>query len=224
MRVKCCERVSADDVFRRSLVCFLSWLLLGGEWCGCSHLLNLSEITSGTDEVKAVTEGDNAEIKCRPSDPGSMIIWFRVRDKSGMEFIASFSSNGMPKPNTKSPSSTFIDSKIGQNILILQSFKEAVDSGVYSCATLYKGTELRFGEVTRLVGGELCFINLVSLWYDGCFSVPLSSHICSPKLKKKQPKRPRPQLTRSRVDAQKPRYASAATVTRTVNVTIRNSV
>ncbi|XP_030275953.1 T-cell surface glycoprotein CD8 alpha chain isoform X2 [Sparus aurata] len=112
----------------------------------------VTEITSGADEVKAVKEGDNTEIKCRPSEPGSMIIWFRVRDKSGMEFIASFNSAGMRKPNTKSPSSTFIDSKIGQNILILQSFKEAVDSGVYSCATLYKGTELRFGEVTRLVG------------------------------------------------------------------------
>ncbi|XP_036956523.1 T-cell surface glycoprotein CD8 alpha chain isoform X4 [Acanthopagrus latus] len=109
------------------------------------------KITSGAVENIVVKEGQSIDIKCRPSETGSMIIWFRVLDNSGMEFIASFSSAGVKKANTKSPSSTFTETKIDQNILTLQSFKEAVDSGVYSCATLYRGTELRFGKVTRLV-------------------------------------------------------------------------
>ncbi|XP_036956520.1 T-cell surface glycoprotein CD8 alpha chain isoform X1 [Acanthopagrus latus] len=111
----------------------------------------VTEITSGAVENIVVKEGQSIDIKCRPSETGSMIIWFRVLDNSGMEFIASFSSAGVKKANTKSPSSTFTETKIDQNILTLQSFKEAVDSGVYSCATLYRGTELRFGKVTRLV-------------------------------------------------------------------------
>lgn len=138
-------------------------MLLDSERYCCSHSLNLSEITSGAVENIVVKEGQSIDIKCRPSETGSMIIWFRVLDNSGMEFIASFSSAGVKKANTKSPSSTFTETKIDQNILTLQSFKEAVDSGVYSCATLYRGTELRFGKVTRLVRGELCFTTLLSL-------------------------------------------------------------
>ncbi|XP_073323665.1 T-cell surface glycoprotein CD8 alpha chain isoform X2 [Pagrus major] len=109
------------------------------------------KITSGAGEDMAVNEGQQVDIRCRPPEPGSMIIWFRVLDKSGMEFIGSFSNTGVKKPNTKPPTSIFTFTKIAQDYLTLKSFKEADDSGIYSCASLHKGTELRFGTVTRLV-------------------------------------------------------------------------
>lgn len=123
-------------------------------------LLHLLEMTSGAGKDMLVKEGERVEIKCQPSELGTMIIWFRVLDKPRMEFIASFSNNGLKKPNTDKPSSAFSDTKIGQNTLILESFSKASDSGLYICASL-KGSELKFGEVTRLVGGEFCFTNLV---------------------------------------------------------------
>lgn len=123
-------------------------------------LLHLLEMTSGAGQDVLVQEGEQVEIVCRPSEKGTMIIWFRVLDKSGMEFIASFSESGLQKPNTDKPSSTFTYRKIDQNILILPSFYKASDSGLYSCASL-KGSQLKFGEVTRLAGGEFRFTNLV---------------------------------------------------------------
>lgn len=118
----------------------------------------LLEMTSGAGETiilkENIKDGERIEISCTPSGAGTLIVWFRVRDKFGMEYIASFSNNGVKKSNTAQPSSEFVDSKIMQNILILKSFNKDRDSGDYSCGSLYKGVELKFGQVTRLVGGE----------------------------------------------------------------------
>lgn len=98
-------------------------------------------------------EGVQVDIHCKPSQAGPMTVWFRVRDKSGMEFIASF-SNGLKKDTENTPSSEFIYGKVNKDILTLKSFQRETDSGLYSCASLYKGRELSFGSVTRLRGGE----------------------------------------------------------------------
>lgn len=92
----------------------------------------------------------SVDVKCRPSELGSLIIWFRVLDKGGVEYIGSFSSHGLRR---SSLNPLFSDTKVKQNILTLQAFNKARDSGVYSCASLFKGVELNFGKVTRLVGG-----------------------------------------------------------------------
>lgn len=109
--------------------------------------------------VPSIKQGVSAEIVCHPPETGTMTIWFRILDKAGMEFIASF-SNGLKKDTERSPSSSFTFSKISKHIVTLQSFDRNKDSGLYSCASLVKGKELVFGEVTRLVGGEFCFMNL----------------------------------------------------------------
>ncbi|XP_078104126.1 T-cell surface glycoprotein CD8 alpha chain isoform X2 [Sander vitreus] len=111
----------------------------------------VTEMTSGAGEDRVAKEGEQVEITCKPQDMGSMVIWFRILDSSGMEFIASFSSNGFPKSQAASFLSTFSNSKIQQNILVLKSFNKAQDSGVYCCAAL-KANELKFGVTTRLVG------------------------------------------------------------------------
>ncbi|XP_035857739.1 T-cell surface glycoprotein CD8 alpha chain isoform X2 [Sander lucioperca] len=111
----------------------------------------VTEMTSGAGEDIVAKEGEQVEITCKPHDMGSMVIWFRVLDTSGMEFIASFSSIGLTKSTAASFPSTFSNSKIQQNILILKSFNKAQDSGVYCCAAL-KNNGLKFGITTRLVG------------------------------------------------------------------------
>lgn len=111
-------------------------------------------MASAAGEEMRPKEGQQVEIKCSPAEVGSMVIWFRVLDKSGMEFIASFSNNGVKKAAKTPPSSAFSYDSIRQSTLILKSFSAASDSGVYSCASLFKGNELKFGAVTRLVGGE----------------------------------------------------------------------
>lgn len=57
---------------------------------------------------------------------------------------------------------SFSDTKMQNQKLVLNNFKKHKDSGVYSCASL-KSNELKFGEVTRLVGGEflLCESGLI---------------------------------------------------------------
>lgn len=112
-----------------------------------------------------IKQDQSAEIECRPRETGTMTIWFRILDKAGMEFIASF-SNGVKKDTDGRPSSTFSFSKIYKNIVILQSFDRNKDSGLYGCASLVKGKELAFGEVTKLVGGEFCFMNLSWWWHE----------------------------------------------------------
>ncbi|XP_032368777.1 T-cell surface glycoprotein CD8 alpha chain isoform X2 [Etheostoma spectabile] len=117
-------------------------------------LVFCQRITSGVGEDRTVKEGEQVEITCIPQEVGSIVVWFRVLDTSGMEFIASFSSNGLLKSPAASFPSTFSQSKIQQNILTLKSFSKSRDSGVYNCASL-KANELKFGVATRLVGEKV---------------------------------------------------------------------
>uniref|UniRef100_A0A673ZCR8 T-cell surface glycoprotein CD8 alpha chain-like n=1 Tax=Salmo trutta TaxID=8032 RepID=A0A673ZCR8_SALTR len=111
----------------------------------CQETLQLSSLTEKTD-------GERVEITCAPvsKTKSNMVIWFRVQDNAGMEFIASFSTkDGMKK--TDFNNEVFSEEQINKNILILKAFKKARDSGVYSCASI-NGNALVFGEVTRLAG------------------------------------------------------------------------
>ncbi|XP_026204999.1 LOW QUALITY PROTEIN: T-cell surface glycoprotein CD8 alpha chain [Anabas testudineus] len=112
-------------------------------------LMFYQKITSGAVE-KRVNEGEEIEIFCNPPEKGSIVTWFRVLEKSRIQFIASFSNTGMDKSSGPLDPS-FSYSKIRDQKLILKNFKKHEDSGVYSCASL-KSNELKFGEVTRLVG------------------------------------------------------------------------
>lgn len=119
-----------------------------------SLLLGVTSGAGGNIYLKEnIKDGEKIEITCAPSVVGTLTVWFRVRDKLVMEYIASFSGNGLKKTNTTQPSSVFLYSKITQNILILESFNKDRDNGDYSCGSLSKN-ELKFGQVTRLVGGE----------------------------------------------------------------------
>lgn len=130
------------------------FVALGAIYC-CKLLSFLSETTSGGNlKEEVVKEGAQVDIHCQPSQSGSLTVWFRVRDKSWMEFIASF-SNGLKKETDYSPSTEFTHAKINKDILTLKSFQREADSGLYCCASLFKGKELRFGQVTQLRGGEL---------------------------------------------------------------------
>ncbi|XP_035486659.1 T-cell surface glycoprotein CD8 alpha chain [Scophthalmus maximus] len=112
-------------------------------------LVFCQKMTSGTED-RVVKEGETVEIKCKLAEMLSMVIWFRVLDHSGMEFIASFSRDGTKKsPTPLSPNFSLL--KMDKQILTLNSFKKARDGGVYACATI-KSNELKFGEVTRLIG------------------------------------------------------------------------
>lgn len=89
-----------------------------------------------------------------------MVIWFRVLDKSGMEFIASVALSGSLK--NSAPNFDQIFSLSDYHTLSLKSFRRE-DSGIYSCARLIGGNRLEFGEVTRLEleEGGLCFLKVV---------------------------------------------------------------
>ncbi|XP_060926317.1 T-cell surface glycoprotein CD8 alpha chain [Limanda limanda] len=105
---------------------------------------------SGAGDI-VVKERATIEIKCEPPVAYSMVIWFRVLDESGMEFIASFDMNGKKKSTATPLSSNVDDSKMDKRILSLKSFSKARDSGAYGCACI-KNNELIFGKVTRLIG------------------------------------------------------------------------
>ncbi|XP_054473261.1 T-cell surface glycoprotein CD8 alpha chain isoform X2 [Anoplopoma fimbria] len=111
-------------------------------------------MTPGAGEDMPVKEGDPVSITCKPGEMGSLVVWFRVLDP-GMQFLASFSSNGVLKSSTGSFSSIFSDTNIRENILTLKKFSKTRDSGVYSCASLIKGNELNFGNLIRLVGDKV---------------------------------------------------------------------
>lgn len=103
---------------------------------------------------KEVREGDRVEIQCEPSEVGTMVIWFRVLDNSGMEYIGSFSKDGVRKATPTALSTSFGVTNMNKNVLTLNSFKAKEDAGVYGCAGL-KSNELKFGRVTRLSGGGI---------------------------------------------------------------------
>ncbi|KAL0977792.1 hypothetical protein UPYG_G00161230 [Umbra pygmaea] len=97
-------------------------------------------------------EGERVSIKCLPNPKGNMVIWFRVKENAGMEFIASFNSlSGQLKTNFNKE--IYSDEQIQTDTLILKSFNKARDSGAYTCASI-KNNELVFGEVTRMAGED----------------------------------------------------------------------
>ncbi|XP_077429172.1 T-cell surface glycoprotein CD8 alpha chain [Vanacampus margaritifer] len=117
--------------------------------CILATLLFYNKLTAGASIALESKEEQSIEMTCKPSESGSMIMWFRVLDKSGLEFLASFSNNGILKSASKSFSSIFSDLRIREGVLTLKSFHKGRDSGIYSCASL-KISELKFGNVIRL--------------------------------------------------------------------------
>ncbi|KAF3856026.1 hypothetical protein F7725_016749 [Dissostichus mawsoni] len=111
-------------------------------------------MTSGAVIDMAVKEGNLVSLNCVPRDMGTMVVWFRHLDTTGMEFIASFTNNGVLKSARNSVSELFGLSKDRPISLKLKSFNQTRDSGVYSCASL-KGSDLIFGNVIRLFQGAL---------------------------------------------------------------------
>ena len=130
------------------------------------------EMASGAqseeDSEKVVKEGSDVEISCQPEQSGTMVVWFRVLDGSRMEFIGSFSPSGTQKAAQTDYKSKFSDRKTDTTFFLkLKSFVKARDSGMYTCTSLYRGQELRFGKVTRLRGGESRFP--AEVWsHEGC--------------------------------------------------------
>lgn len=111
-------------------------------------LMICHEMTSGAVIDLAVKEGKMVRINCDPGDKGTLVVWFRHLDTTGMEFIASFSKDGMKKSAQESFSDVFRHSKDSPNFLTVKAF-QIRDSGVYSCASL-KDNKLIFGTPTRL--------------------------------------------------------------------------
>ncbi|XP_071349174.1 T-cell surface glycoprotein CD8 alpha chain [Trachinotus anak] len=107
-----------------------------------------SEVTD-----KQVKEAEKVEIGCEVSKMFSTLMWFRVLDTSGMQFIASFDKDGKLK-NTLTLPAEFDSTRMGDRVLTLKSFSRARDSGLYSCAVI-RGSALEFGGGTRLRGVEV---------------------------------------------------------------------
>ncbi|KAM9409349.1 T-cell surface glycoprotein CD8 alpha chain isoform 1-T2 [Pholidichthys leucotaenia] len=111
-------------------------------------LVFCQKITSGRE----LNEGDSNDITCKLEGKGSMVVWLRALEKSGIEFIASYSTSGMQK-KAISDFDKIYNHKIEQSsqtaTLTLKSFKNE-DSGLYSCACLIGGNELVFGTMTTL--------------------------------------------------------------------------
>lgn len=123
------------------------------------HLLHLLEMASRAED-KTLNEGEPAEITCKLPQMATTVMWFRVLDKSGMNFIASFDKDGVLKRGVELPEN-FSDEKMKKNILILKSFKKDTDSGAYGCSAVVN-SGLQFGQTTRLRGGEFSFKSLIS--------------------------------------------------------------
>uniref|UniRef100_A0A1A7XBL6 CD8 antigen, alpha polypeptide n=2 Tax=Iconisemion striatum TaxID=60296 RepID=A0A1A7XBL6_9TELE len=94
-----------------------------------------------------VKDGADASVLCDPKEKNT-IFWFRVLDGSNMEFIASFSSTGMKKSVIEGFDTKY--KMANEKTLVIKSFSNKDDSGMYGCAALYKGNELKFGPITRV--------------------------------------------------------------------------
>ncbi|KAM8868210.1 T-cell surface glycoprotein CD8 alpha chain isoform 2-T2 [Synchiropus picturatus] len=94
-------------------------------------------------------EGEQVQIQCKPSI-GSLVMWFRVLDGGTVEFIGSFSSNGVLKGTLPS----IFTHTPGKEAITLNSFKSSRDSGLYTCGSL-KNNQVNFGQVTSLIGEKI---------------------------------------------------------------------
>ncbi|XP_034023598.1 T-cell surface glycoprotein CD8 alpha chain-like [Thalassophryne amazonica] len=111
----------------------------------CQQMVSLS------DEAKTIKEGQSADVRCSPGTQGAVVIWFRVLDVSGMQYIGSFTHTGFMKQMAPSLESVFKYDRVRENILTVNSFNKTRDSGLYCCASVVRNIELRFGPITRLV-------------------------------------------------------------------------
>ncbi|XP_051933251.1 T-cell surface glycoprotein CD8 alpha chain [Hippocampus zosterae] len=116
-------------------------------------LLFCSKLSGGAVRVEKSKERLRVELNCQPPEVMATTVWFRVMDKSGIEFLATFSTSGMVKSQSNSFTSIFSDIKIRDNVLTITSFNKGRDSGIYSCASM-KDNKLYFGDITRLVGDD----------------------------------------------------------------------
>lgn len=114
-------------------------------------VLFCQKMTSGAFGDTVVKEDQDIEISCTLSESRPTIVWFRILDTLGIEFIATFGFTGDLKTTSLKP--PFRPSSKKHHIL-LKSFKKARDSGVYGCAS-QKNQEMLFGKVTRLVGEKV---------------------------------------------------------------------
>ncbi|XP_037535029.1 T-cell surface glycoprotein CD8 alpha chain [Nematolebias whitei] len=116
------------------------------KWIQVLVVLLLRHRVASGGQVEA-GEGEEVSVKCSPQSPGTMVIWFRVLDGSGMEFIASSGSSAHIKQAGTNFYKLF---KLSDSrTLTLKSFSRS-DGGIYSCASLVGGNKLDFGEVTKL--------------------------------------------------------------------------
>lgn len=118
----------------------------------------LSEMASGDLQLRGpLKDGDKVDIYCQPTleRTTDLVVWFRVLNQAKMEFIASFSNGVKKDPESQLPGFSY--KKIGSHLLTL-IFDRERDSGLYGCASLFKGKELRFGQVTQLIGGEFSHV------------------------------------------------------------------
>ncbi|XP_056461238.1 T-cell surface glycoprotein CD8 alpha chain isoform X2 [Gadus chalcogrammus] len=114
-----------------------------------SLFILFQNIVSLHGEVITPEEGDKVQIKCESPQKGFTVMWLRVVDNS-VDFIASYHSNGIRKPETILNTTIYSESKMKtENILSIKRFNSQRDRGVYICAVLTSNT-LKFGKVTRL--------------------------------------------------------------------------
>uniref|UniRef100_A0A3Q2ECG2 CD8a molecule n=1 Tax=Cyprinodon variegatus TaxID=28743 RepID=A0A3Q2ECG2_CYPVA len=130
-----------------------------------------------------VEEDQSQEIKCSPPNEGSITIkfLFRVLDKSGMEFIGSFSKTGVIKEKGASYNSLSVKYSEPSFIFTVKNFNKEKDSGIYSCASLVGGNNLQFGDVTTLKG-KFCLIIALKTTSEFCCGGYQSDHslFCAP--------------------------------------------
>uniref|UniRef100_A0A3B4AJ47 Ig-like domain-containing protein n=1 Tax=Periophthalmus magnuspinnatus TaxID=409849 RepID=A0A3B4AJ47_9GOBI len=129
----------------------------------CIRLMKLLHFTS----VK-VNDKSPVDITCKIQGSGPTVVWFRVPDKSNLEYIASLSSVN-PTVKKEGPVFHFFSTeKISAHILVLKAFNRSADAGLYSC--LSQNREMMFGGVTRLQPGEVTGLHknliliLISRW------------------------------------------------------------
>ncbi|MEQ2272607.1 hypothetical protein XENORESO_002590 [Xenotaenia resolanae] len=104
---------------------------------------------SSAAEDTVPEEGKPFSIHCKPPESGTIVFLFRVVDESGMEFLGSFSPSGHPKTTRPNFDMDFSSKKLNNGfVLTVKSFNKTNDNGLYSCASLVRGNELKFGPVT----------------------------------------------------------------------------
>ncbi|XP_033822785.1 T-cell surface glycoprotein CD8 alpha chain isoform X1 [Periophthalmus magnuspinnatus] len=112
----------------------------------------LSAGASAAPFIVKVNDKSPVDITCKIQGSGPTVVWFRVPDKSNLEYIASLSSVN-PVVKKEGPVFHFFSTeKISAHILVLKAFNRSADAGLYSC--LSQNRDMMFGGVTRLQPAE----------------------------------------------------------------------